>query len=369
MKQTNSKFRKFVSSMKSYVPIAPPSELAKELGLKIEDIIKLDANENPFGFPDVAKKALENCDFFSIYPDPAQRKLKEEIALYAGCECDQVIAGTGADELIDLVMRLFINPGDKVLNFAPTFSYYNHLITLNQAELVNINRDEEFSLDFQKIEKIDFDSIKLVILCSPNNPSGGLISENELKFFLNKGCITLLDEAYFEFSGKSYLELIEQYPNLIILRTFSKCFGLAGLRAGYSISHKNVAEAIMKIKPPYSVNTAAEEALIACLKEKEFFQNQVKQIIENRDYLIKELESLKAIKVFPSSSNFVLCKIKEQSAEEIFRKLRQKGIMIRYFKTDLLDNYVRISVGTKKQLDIFLREFKKILKDNKKTSR
>lgn len=355
------KFRPFVKKMKIYSPIAPPQELAAELGLNIDEIIKLDANENPFGFPHFARKSLEKAENFSIYPDPAQKKLRKEISNYANCEESQIVVGAGADELIDLIMRLFIEKGDKILNFTPTFSYYDHLTSLNQGELVSIQRNQNFEIDLKNIGNINFDTIKLVVLCSPNNPSGNLIPQSTLEYFLKKGCLVMLDEAYYEFAGKSFSYLIDQYPNLIILRTFSKCFGLAGLRAGYSICSKDIADALMRIKPPYSVNIAAEEALISCLRKKEYFENQINEIIENREWLNDKLSQLKGIQTFPSSSNFILCKVINKNAEEIFLTLKKQGILIRYFKTDLLNNFLRISIGTKPQLEKLFEKLSPLL--------
>ena len=361
MNKIRDLFCRSALEMAPYSPIEPPDQISKRLGLPEEKIVKLDANENPFGTSDDVLNELGNGKYYHIYPDPAQVQLREAIAQYADCTPDMVVAGTGADELIDLTCRLLLEPGEKVLSFTPTFSYYPHVVSLNKGVYETYPREPDYSISLDLCRKIDLQSVKLVIFTSPNNPSANLLEEPVLDYFLDNNLIVLVDEAYYEFSQSSYRNKIETHDNLIILRTFSKCFGLAGLRVGYGIMSPNLAEGIMRIKPPYSVNVAAETALKKCLSNLTFYQEQVREISQTRDWVLSELSQLKQLQVFPSMSNFILCKVIDADAAKLNADLEKQGILIRYFSTDELKNNLRISIGTRKQMELFLEALRKLI--------
>lgn len=361
MDRVESLFRNGVMEMATYSPIEPPDQIARRLGLPESDIIKLDANENPYGVAAEVLKELSRAKYLSIYPDPAQTAVREEIAKYVGCGANNIVAGAGADELIDLICRLALNPGDKVLTFSPTFSYYKHVVELNGGVLVDVPREEDYSIDAAKLPAIELDGIKIVLLCSPNNPPGNMLEQEVLDFFLEKDMLVVVDEAYFEFSRSTYAGLIDSHNNLLVLRTFSKCFALAGLRVGYGIMAPLLHEAIMKIKPPYSVNMAAEVALRVCLQNKAFFEGQVDRMIATRARVIAALSVREDLQVYPSQSNFILFRLKRANAKELKDALEQKGILLRYFNTPQLRNHLRVSVGTEEQMDVFLNEFFSLL--------
>jgi len=354
-------FCSFVEKMKPYSPIEPPDQVAKRLNLNEANIIKLDANENPFGTPQFVLDALSKGKYFHIYPDPAQVQLRESIAEYVGLTAENVVVGTGADELIDLLCRLFINPDDSVLGFVPTFTYYEHVIALNRGRYIKLNRNDDFSIDLDLAQKQNLDQVKMVMLCSPNNPSGNMLDESILDYFLKQNVVVVVDEAYFEFSGISYVNKLKQNDNLVVLRTFSKCFSLAGLRVGYAVTSPKIAKLLLKIKPPFSVNVAAEIALKTCINHFSYFEKQVNQIIETRDQTIAALQKFKALSVYPSKSNFILCQVEGIPAQKIKLDLELKGILIRYFDVDLLQNYIRISVGTPEQMESLIQELSDIL--------
>lgn len=356
MDRVESLFKNGVMEMATYSPIEPPDQIARRLGLPESKIIKLDANENPYGVAAEVLEELGRAKYLSIYPDPAQKAIREEIAGYVGCAANNIVAGAGADELIDLICRLVLNPGDKVLTFTPTFSYYKHVVELNGGTLIDVHRKEDYSIDVAGLPGLDLTGIKIVLLCSPNNPPGNMLEREVLDFFLGKDMLVVVDEAYFEFAGSSYADLIDSHTNLLVLRTFSKCFGLAGLRVGYGIMSPLLQEAIMKIKPPYSVNMAAEVALRVCLRKKEVFAAQVQRMIATRERIIATLASREDLQVYPSHSNFILFRLKRADAKGIRDALEQKGILLRYFNTPQLKNHLRVSVGTDEQIDMFLRE-------------
>lgn len=361
MKTVEKLYRDGVMAMHSYTPIEPPDQIAARLGLPEEKIIKLDANENPYGVADEVLEELGRAKYLSIYPDPAQKAVRSKIADYVGCKPDNIVAGAGADELIDLLCRLTLNPGDKVLTFTPTFSYYKHVVELNGGVFVDVEREADYSIKAENLDKIDLEGIKVVLLCSPNNPPGNMLEEDVLDYFLAKELLVVVDEAYYEFAQQTFAEKIDQHDNLIVLRTFSKCFGLAGLRVGYGIMSETLQEAIMKIKPPYSVNMAAEVALSTCINHQQVFRKQVAAMRATRDKTIEELRSIEELEVYPSHSNFILCRLKTKNALAIRDQLEQKGILIRYFNTPQLQNHLRISVGREDQMEIFMKEFTALL--------
>jgi histidinol-phosphate aminotransferase len=350
-------FRKGVMEMATYSPIEPPDQIALRLGLPESEIVKLDANENPYGVSDDVLEELSRAKYLSIYPDPAQKAIRDDIANYVGCKANNIVAGAGADELIDLLCRLVLNPGDKVLTFTPTFSYYKHVVELNGGSLVDVHRQDDYAIDPTTLPSLDLSGIKAVLLCSPNNPPGNMLESEVLDFFLAQDMLVVVDEAYFEFSGSTFAGLIEKHDNLIVLRTFSKCFGLAGLRVGYGIMSAVLQEAIMKIKPPYSVNMAAEVALRVCVQNKEFFQNQVRTMISTRDKVYTTLKARNDLLVYPSHSNFILFKLLHADAKTIRELLENTGILVRYFNTPQLQNHLRVSVGTEDQMELFLKRF------------
>jgi len=339
------RIRKDLKDVRDYVPIEPADMLSQRVDIGIEKVIKLDGNENPYGCSNLVKKALAEFPYYNHYPDPEQRKLRKALAKYIGVSSKRILAGSGSDELIDLILRLFIEPGDKVINCPPTFGMYSFSTAICGGETVNVPRKRDFTIDTMTIKKTIDKITKVLFLASPNNPSGNVSSEAEIGELLDTGIIVVVDEAYAEFSGSSIKEFVGKYPNLIILRTFSKWAGLAGLRVGYGIFPESIVRLLMKIKQPYNVNIAAQIAVMESLKDIEYLNNTVKKIIEEREQLSKMLSQLSWLQVYPSQANFVLCKVLNGNAVDIYRKLQRKGIFVRYFDSPELQDFLRISVG------------------------
>ena len=361
MKSVDRLFSQSAKEMNPYSPIEPPDQIAKRLKLPEAQIVKLDANENPFGTAPEVLQALKEGRYYHIYPDPAQVNLRKVISEYTNCRPEMIVAGTGADELIDIACRLLLETGEKAITFVPTFSYYNHVIALNRGELQTYPREEDFSISLVKAKAIDLTNVKLVILCSPNNPTGNLLEDDVLDYFLEQDLVVMVDEAYYEFSQSTFQEKINQHENLLILRTFSKCFALAGLRVGYGIMSENLANGFMRIKPPFSVNVAAEIALETCLSNLPHFQNQVSELTEIREWTQAKLAEFQQLEVTQSRSNFILCRVIDAKAAEIFEKLQEKGVLVRYFATELLQNYIRVSIGKRSQMAVFLEELGRLI--------
>lgn len=361
MSDLNRFFCESMKIMSPYSPIEPPDQIAKRLHLPEDQIIKLDANENPYGTSPMVLEALGKGKYYHIYPDPAQVKLRKKIANYAKCKPEMVVGGTGADELIDLLCRLLLEEGEKAVTFVPTFVYYTHVVQLNRGAFETYPREADHSISLEKAKSINLEGVKLVFLCSPNNPTGNLLEEEVLDYFLGQDVIVCVDEAYHEFSGTSFVKKVEEHKNLVILRTFSKCFALAGLRVGYGIMSEEMASAVMKIKPPYSVNVAAEVALETALENFDYYQDQVNTMLETREWFMEELKQFEKLTVFPSKSNFILAEVHEIEAKEVWQRLEKQGILLRFFNTPQLKNNVRISIGTREQMETLLEKLKEIL--------
>jgi len=331
-----------LEALVGYTPIEPIDVLGQRAGAKI---IKLDGNENPYGCSPKIYQALANYPYYHIYPDPGQRKLRKALEQYTGLKSESIICGSGSDELIDLVLRLFLQPGDEAINCSPTFGMYPFSTKICGGNLVDVPRDKDFAIDMDGVKKALSEKTKVIFITSPNNPTGNLVTEQEVMELVNTGKIVVVDEAYFEFGGVTMANLVPSYSNLIVLRTFSKWAGLAGLRIGYGIFPVEIANYLMRIKQPYNVSVAAQAAVLVSLADIEYLRNNVKKIAAERERLFGKLKDLEWLKPYPSRGNFVLCSVVEGRAKEIWHQLQKKNIFIRYFDSPQLMNYLRISVG------------------------
>ncbi len=338
--------------MKSYTPIEPVEILSQRIQGRP---IKLDGNENPYGCSPTVYQDLAKYPYYHIYPDPEQRKLKQALEEYTGLNRDYIVCGSGSDELIDLILRLFLTPGDEVINCPPTFGMYTFSTELCGGKVVDIPRDNHFAIDMERIKDALSERTKVIFIASPNNPSGDLITRQDIIELVNSQRIVVVDEAYFEFSNVTMASMVPDYPNLIVLRTFSKWAGLAGLRIGYGIFPPEIAAFLMRIKQPYNINAAAEVAVLASLADIDYHRGNIAKIMAERERLFDKLNKLEWLDPYPSQANFILCRVLKGSAKEIWRRLRNKGIFIRYFDSQILRDYIRISVGKPEDTDILVK--------------
>jgi histidinol-phosphate aminotransferase len=353
-----------IATMEEYTPIVPFEVLSRRLGLPIERIVKLDANENPYGPAPAVYRALAECRRYNIYPDPGQTLLREAIEPYLGLSREHVIFGNGSDELIDLTMRLFVFPGDIVVNLPPTFGMYPYNTSLCAGRLLDVPRRDDFSVDVEAVERAVAAAdrpVKMLFVNSPNNPDGSLIAAGDLERLLRLPLIVVLDEAYAEFAGESFVSWVPEHWNLIVLRTFSKWAGLGGLRIGYGVYPLPIAAQLWKIKPPYSINVAAQEAVLASLAERDYLMANVARIVSERERLQGLLRALPGIHPYPSQSNFILCRVRGRSSLELKRDLERQGILVRYYSKPGLDDCIRISVGRPEQNDAAIEALRQAL--------
>ncbi len=355
--------RTHIQNMPAYEPILPFEVLSQQLQRPPEQIVKLDANENPYGVLPAISNALAAMPFAHIYPDPESRALRAALAAHHGVPVDNLLAGAGADELIDLILRLVIEPGDRIINCPPTFGMYAFDADLNAARVIPAPRQPDFSLDLAAIEQaILTHTPKLIFLASPNNPDGSLIPHTVIERLLELPVLVVLDEAYIEFAepGSSLLAEAPRRENLVVLRTFSKWAGLAGLRVGYGAFPSALMPHLWKIKQPYMVSVAASTAAILSLQNAHQLTEIGHKIIAERGRLTAELEKLGWLQPYPSQANYVLCRVAGRDALDLKRKLASRGILVRYFNKPGLQDCIRISIGRPEHTDVLIQALREM---------
>ncbi|MCL5960252.1 MAG: histidinol-phosphate transaminase [Chloroflexi bacterium] len=355
-----SAIRADLRDVKPYAAVEPPERLAEKAGIPRDRVLKLDANENPYGCSPRVPEALARYDRYHIYPDAICAESRELISRYVGVEAERVVVGNGSDEIIDLVFRLFVNPGEDIISCPPTFGYYSSSAASCGGTLRNVERGSAYQIDVPGILARMDERVKVIVIASPNNPSGNLIARDDLIELLSTGVPVLVDEAYAEFSGQSFIPLSANYDNLIVARTFSKWAGLAGLRIGYGIFPRTLVDYILKIKPPYNVNVAAQAAVNASLRDVDYLRDKVRTIVSEKNRLASELKEISFLSPHPSEANFILCVLTRGELGAIRAILEGHGIFFRYYDDPGLRNCLRISVGTPDQNDRVLATLREI---------
>lgn len=352
--------RRHLIDAEPYKAVQPLEALAERLGIPVEQVIKLDANESPYGCSPRVLQALARADSYHIYPDPDHRELRTMLEEYTGVGREYIAVGSGSGELIDLILRMTLDPGEKVINFPPTFVPYGIRVKMCNGEIVDIPRGADFGVDVEKAKSAIDESTKVILLANPNNPTGNMTPVSDIISLLETGIFVVADEAYYEFSGETVAHLVPSYPNLIVLRSFSKWAGLAGLRAGYGIFDPEVREIIYKSKLPYNVSSAAQMAAMESLRDFDNMQERIEAIMSERDRLSKELQQQGILAPYPSRANFILCQAMNGDAAQIKSHLEQDGIFVRYFDTAMLRNTVRITVGKPEHTDALIKSLSKL---------
>ena len=347
-----------IEAMDTYQPIVPLVTLSERYGRPVDSFVKLDANENPYGPSPKAAAAVTAARDLHLYPDPHSGRLRRALSAYTALPEENLLAGAGADELIDLTARAVIWPGEAIIDCPPSFGMYPFVAAVNGATLVSVPRYDDFSLNVPAIELAAAHyRPKLLFLCSPNNPDGSLIPDEALRRLLRLPLLVLLDEAYIEFaraSGQpsaSRLSWTQEYDNLVVLRTFSKVAGLAGLRVGYGAFPGWLAAHLWKIKQPYNINATAAAAALAALEDQAWLEEKAGLLARERERLISLLAQFDYLLPYPSQANFVLCRVQGREARELKENLARQGVLVRYFAKSSLDKCIRISAGKPEDTD------------------
>lgn len=308
---------------------------------KGEASVLLDANENAFGSP------LDH--HYNRYPDPLQHQVKERLAQIKGVPTDHIFLGNGSDEAIDILYRAFCKPGvDNVILVPPTYGMYEVSANINDVQIRKVNLTSEYQLDLDGIaEALDMHT-KMIFICSPNNPTGNSINRKDIETILThfKGLV-VIDEAYINFSKqRSFTQELAEYPNLVILQTLSKAWGLAALRLGMAFASKEIIQIFNKIKPPYNINQATQDLVLKALENVDMVNNWIQQTVAEREFLVGELSRIEQVAhITPSDANFILVKLIEP--RELYNFLVNQGIIVRdRSKVELCDGCLRMTIGT-----------------------
>ncbi len=350
-----------VREMQPYTPIVPFEVLSKRLGRAPHEIVKLDANENPYGASPRALEAVARSRDLHIYPDPDQTALREAIAGFVGVPMEHILCGAGADEVIDLLARAFVEPGDAVIDLPPTFGMYKWEADMLGARYIAVPRRADFSIDVDAVARSvetapSGTTPKLLFVANPNNPDGSVTPRADLLRLLDLPVVVVLDEAYIDFSAeRSLAPLVRECDNLVVLRTFSKLAGMAGLRVGYGLLPLPVIKHLWKVKQPYTPNVAGTVAALAALEDRAWLETTVRALVAERDRLAGALAGIGWLAPFPSHANFVLCRIGGgRQARAVKEALERQGVLVRYFDKDGLRDCIRISVGRPQDTDALL---------------
>ena len=327
--------------------------------------IKLDAMENPFLLPAAIRReiaAVVRTTPINLYPDPSARELKKAIASLWSMKPEQMVLGNGSDELIQAVILAF---GGPVLVPVPTFAMYDITSRALAQEVVSVPLDEDFDLDADlMLKKAKAAGAKVIFLACPNNPTGNRFSDKAIRTILNKAnAAVVIDEAYFSFSGRTYLPLLGKHPNMIILRTLSK-IGFAGLRIGVLAASQNIVSELNKIRLPYNINSLSQAVAVTALKHREVVERQISRLISEREKLYNELSQLTGVTAYPSETNFIMIRTASDAAR-IHEKLKRAGILIKNLnKPGPLKNCLRVTVGTPEENREFIKTLRNILATN-----
>lgn len=307
----------------------------------------LDANENPYGK-------------LNRYPDPYQSDVKRAIAKIKNVDVDRIFLGNGSDEVIDICFRTFCTPGvDKAITFSPTYGMYGVSAEINDVEMIKLPLDESFNIDFATLAPyLSQPNIKLIFICSPNNPSGNNMNRETIEKIISTfDGVVIIDEAYIDFSDQqSYNQRLDEYPNLVVMQTFSKAYGLASVRVGMAFTSKKIISYFNKIKPPYNISRLNQQAVLNKLNDMGDFKRELSSILSERERVVSELITMPAIKkVYPSDANFVLALTTD--ATGIYNYLVEKRVIVRN-RHSVVKDCLRITIGTREENDKLIEALK-----------
>ncbi|MFQ5762376.1 MAG: histidinol-phosphate transaminase [Candidatus Bathyarchaeia archaeon] len=359
------KIRDCLTSFKPYEWEPSNEEIARRVGLRAQDIIRFDTNATPRTPLHLLRSLSGRLMTLNIndYPDTSYSSLRRALARYLNCDFDQVSVTAGADEALDLVAKVFVDPGSSVVVSVPTYSYYGAVVGALGGGVKEVQRKLDFSDDVEAIISAITPEVRIIFLCSPNNPTGNVIAEDSLIRLLESTDLpVVVDEAYAEFAGKSFTSMTSKYRNLIVLRTFSKAFALAGVRVGYMVACKEMIGIINKVRPPNSVGVISLALAEMALEQRDALKETVDRIIRGRDRLAEQLRKLGGLTVYPSEANFLLVRFADIPARAVYEELLRKGIVVRDLsQVPRLENCLRFTVRTEDDNNKLLNSLGEIL--------
>lgn len=325
---------------------------------------KLDANENPYNLFGILKekiiKEIEKLDV-NRYPDSDSDELRELLSYQIGLTKENILCGNGSDEVIQIIINTFVDKDDYVVTHSPTFSMYKIFTQIAGGKISEVLSDEFFGVNIEQIiEEANRKKAKIIFLCNPNNPTGTPFSRQDIERIIKSTrSIVIVDEAYYEFLDETVVDLVKEYDRLIVLRTLSKAFGLAGARVGYGVASVNTMGMLYRVKPPYNLNIFSQVAGKIFVENSALVHEYVKKIKDERTYLFDKITNVEGIHVFPTASNFIL--IKTEKADKILKMAINEGIALRGFKGEgNLKNCIRVSVGTRDENNRFINLLQRV---------
>ncbi len=357
-----------VQSLQPYRPGKPIDAVARDLGLNEKDIVKLASNENPLGPGDAVRRVLAGgVDELSRYPDGGGFQLKTAVAARHAVDSDQVTLGNGSSDILDFIIRVLVNDGDNVVVSEHAFAIYGLLTRIAGGSIIEVPA-RNFGHDLAAMADAITDKTRIVFVTNPNNPTGTWSARSELTDFLSKvpdRVVVLLDEAYFEYVDAaeypSGFEFLDQYPNLIITRTFSKVYGLAALRVGYGVSSPELADLMNRVRPPFNVNAFAQVAAVAALQDADYLADSIALNRQGMTQLEQGFSAL-SLHYIPSVANFIAFKVPDGTdAAVVDQKLLQCGVIVRPIANYGMPDYLRVSIGTESENKTFLTALAKVL--------
>ncbi len=341
--------------MASYIPGESLETFSTRTGIPIQELIKLNSNESPYGPPPQVLKALSNHENYNNYPDTDSTLLKHALSEYTGVADQHIVVSHGSNELINLLWHIFLSVGDNIICCPPTFSLYTFITTFCGAYVLEVPRTLDYEVDVVGILAALTPETKMIVLCSPNNPTGNPICDEDVLTLLETGRIVVVDEAYVEFSNnrRGLAHLVPQHRNLIVMRTFSKWAGLAGLRIGYGIFPEWIVTYMRRAQCPFEVNVAGHIAAIETLNHLDYTLANVRRIVQERERLFEVLSNQSYLEPMPSQGNFILSRLynEEVKMERIREVVESYGLLLRYFNHPYLHNFLRVTVGLPEHTD------------------
>ncbi len=342
--------RQCIQNMTAYIPGEPAKDAS---------IVKLNQNENRFPPSPRAVKAIEAAtQALALYPESTSLALREAASQVYRVPVDRIMAGNGSDDILRILYHCLCDPGDEVVAFRPSYTYY---ATLGAMYSVNY-RLIDFEGEFRLPDRLPLNNVKLVLLPNPNAPTGTVFPEKDIRRLLEAAPgIVAIDEAYADYSGQTSLGLLKEYKNLVVVRTFSKSYSLAGLRVGLAFADPGLLQEMEKVRDFYNLDRLAQAGAAAALEDQDWLQIVTGRVIASREKTAAELTKM-GLRVYPSGANFLLVRFKDPgSARNVFEKLRERNVLVRYFTHPGINECIRVTIGTETDMDVFLKELEGIL--------
>lgn len=341
--------------MSEYLPGESLEAFSLRTGIPVHCLIKLNSNESPYGPLPAVIKALGDYRNYNNYPDADATALRAALSGFTGLDSSHIVFSHGSNELINLLWHIFLSVGDNIVCCPPTFSLYTSITTFCGASVLEVPRTARYDIDVERIAAALTPSTKLIVICSPNNPTGNPVAESDVLALLELGRIVVIDEAYVEFSQRpmGLAHLVPHYRNLVVLRSFSKWAGLAGLRIGYGLFPVWIANYMLRAQCPFEVNVAGHIAAIETLAHLECVLSDVQRIVQERERLFEMLNRQPYLTPFPSQGNFILARVDDANVkiERVRAVVEEHGILLRYFHQPSMRNFLRVTVGLPEHTD------------------